>query len=130
MVKADGYGHGAVAAARAALRGGASWLAVATAAEAAELREAGLAGPILVMGALSPEELEIALAAGADVVAWHEAFVAALAGREVGVHVKYDTGMGRLGTRDAAEATRVADGGRRHAGPAARGRHDPLRHRR
>src|SRR4051812_2180350 len=111
VVKADGYGHGAVPAARAALRGGAAWLAVATAGEAAELRDAGLAGPLLVMGALSPEELDVALAARADVVAWREAFVAALAARgaSVGVHVKLDTGMGRLGTRDAEEATRVAE---------------------
>jgi alanine racemase len=113
VVKADGYGHGAVPAARAARAGGAEWLAVAAAAEAHALRDAGLGGPILVMGALSPEELDIALAAGADVVAWREGFVAELARRagtaRVGVHVKLDTGMGRLGTRDAGEATRVAD---------------------
>lgn len=113
VVKADGYGHGAVFAARAAQRGGASWLAVATAGEAAVLREAGIEGPLLVMGALSPEELDVALDARADVVAWREEFVAAIAARapgtRVGVHVKLDTGMGRLGTRDAAEATRVAD---------------------
>jgi alanine racemase len=108
VVKAGGYGHGAVEAARAAQTGGASWLAVATAGEAAELREAGIGGPLLVMGALSPEELEIALASGADVVAWRESFVRRLHG-DVGVHVKLDTGMGRLGTRDAEEATRVAD---------------------
>src|SRR6188472_721011 len=77
VVKADGYGHGAVTAARAAQRGGASWLAVATADEVAALREAGIAGRVLVMGALSCEELEIALAAGADVVAWREDFVRA-----------------------------------------------------
>ncbi len=108
MVKANGYGHGAVPAARAAQRGGASWLAVATAAEAAELRAAGLEGPLLVMGALAPEELRVALDAGADVVAWREAFVAALPG-DARVHVKLDTGMGRLGTRDPEEATRVAE---------------------
>jgi len=62
VVKADGYGHGAVAAARAALRGGAATLAVATAGEAAALRAAGLDGPLLVMGALSPEELAVAAA--------------------------------------------------------------------
>jgi alanine racemase len=113
VVKADGYGHGAVPAARAALAGGASWLAVATAAEAVELRGAGFDGPLLVMGALSPEELEAALAARADVVAWREGFVAEVARRGgsagAGVHVKLDTGMGRLGTRDPAEATRVAE---------------------
>jgi alanine racemase len=53
VVKADGYGHGAVPAARAALAGGASWLAVATAVEAAELRAAGIRARILVMGAIS-----------------------------------------------------------------------------
>jgi len=107
-VKANGYGHGAVESARAAQRGGASSLAVATANEAAELRAAGIDGPILVMGALSPTELEIALAARADVVVWREEFLSGLSG-DVGVHVKLDTGMGRLGTRDPEEATRVAE---------------------
>ena len=116
VVKADGYGHGAVPAAGAALAGGATWLAVATAAEAAELRAAGLDAPVLVMGALSDEELPVALRARADVVAWDERFAARAAelaaAREepaVAVHVKLDTGMGRLGTRDPAEARRVAD---------------------
>ncbi|MBI5104195.1 MAG: alanine racemase [Solirubrobacterales bacterium] len=112
VVKADGYGHGAVPAARAALAGGATWLAVATAEEARALRDAGLRDPpVLVMGALSAEELPVALEAGADVVAWTPEFVAALreAGRPVRVHVKLDTGMGRLGTRDPALATALAD---------------------
>src|SRR2546423_15089121 len=65
VVKADGYGHGAVPAARAAQAGGASWLAVATADEAAALRAAGIPGPLLIMGALSPEELDVALSAAA-----------------------------------------------------------------
>jgi alanine racemase len=109
VVKADGYGHGAVPCARAALAGGATWLAVASAGEAAELRAAGIHAPILVMGALAPAELEVALEADADVVAWDEAFVAAVAARGGGaVHVKLDTGMGRLGTRDPVAATRVA----------------------
>jgi alanine racemase len=109
VVKADGYGHGAVPAARAALAGGATWLAVATANEATQLRAAGVDAPLLVLGALSPEELDAALRARADVVAWREAFVAAVAARGGGrVHVKLDTGMGRLGTRDPEEATRVA----------------------
>jgi alanine racemase len=108
VVKADGYGHGAVPAARAALAGGATWLAVATAREAAELRAAGLEAPLLVLGALTPDELAMALDARADVVAWREEFVRAI-DRPARVHVKLDTGMGRLGTRDRAEATRVAD---------------------
>jgi alanine racemase len=113
VVKADGYGHGAVLAARAARAGGARWLAVATAEEVQALRAAGIDGPLLVLGALSDEELGVALAARADVGAWSEDFVAAVAahpaGGGTGIHVKLDTGMGRLGTRDAAEADRVAD---------------------
>jgi alanine racemase len=112
VVKADGYGHGAVAVARAAQAGGASWLAVATAGEAAALRAGGIGGAILVLGALAPDELRVALDARADVVAWREDFVTRLAetpGAEgCGVHVKLDTGMGRLGTRDPAEGIRVA----------------------
>jgi alanine racemase len=115
VVKADGYGHGAVWCAKAALQGGASWLAVATAEEAAELRRHGLAGNMLVMGALTPEETREALEADADMVAWREPFVRALAERAIPdarrprVHVKLDTGMGRLGTADPAEARAVAE---------------------
>jgi alanine racemase len=109
VVKADGYGHGALQAARAALAGGATWLAVVAADEAAQLREGGIEAPILVMGALAPCELDVALAAGADVVAWDEGFVSAVGARGGGaLHVKLDTGMGRLGTRDPLLATRVA----------------------
>ncbi|HUH81684.1 MAG TPA: alanine racemase [Solirubrobacteraceae bacterium] len=109
VVKADGYGHGALPSARAALAGGASWLAVADAREAVELREGGLSGvPILVMGALAASELEQALGAGADVVVWREdqlhAVIDAGGGR---VHVKLDSGMGRLGTREPSQAASV-----------------------
>jgi alanine racemase len=107
VVKADGYGHGAVQVARAAQAGGAAWLAVAAAQEAAGLRAAGVEGPILVMGALSAEELAVAAEARADVVAWREDSLDAVPDG-VGVHIKLDTGMGRLGTRDPDEASRVA----------------------
>ena len=102
VVKADGYGHGPVA--TAALAGGATWLAVATAGEARELREQGIDAPVLVMGALTADELKIAVEADADVVAWTDA-VADAAPR---VHVKLDTGMGRLGTKDREQALRLA----------------------
>ena len=129
VVKADGYGHGAVEAARAAQRGGASWLAVATAGEAAELRAAGIDGPLLVMGALSPEELRRRAGRRRRRGRLARGVRRAVCHGDVGVHVKLDTGMGRLGTRDPAEATRVAEAVRRR-GLAARGRDDPLRHRR
>ena len=111
VVKADGYGHGAIPAARAAQAAGARWLAVVTAAEALALRVAGIAGPIVVLGAISAEELSMALAAGADLMAWSEPFVAevaAAAWAPVRMHVKLDSGLGRLGTRDPAEAIAVA----------------------
>jgi alanine racemase len=116
VVKADASGHGAVPVAHAALAGGASTLAVATAGEAAELRAAGLTGPILVLGAVSHEELGVVLGAGAEVVAFNERFVQDLATAApaagvwgpVRVHLKLDSGMGRLGTRDADEAFAVA----------------------
>jgi alanine racemase len=109
VVKANGYGHGSVQSAQAALAGGASWLAVAGAAEAKELRDAGLRGVrVLVMGALSGTELKEALAADADVVVWSERQVEAVRAAGGGrVHVKLDSGMGRLGTRDPAQASRA-----------------------
>ncbi|HEX8066011.1 MAG TPA: alanine racemase [Thermoleophilaceae bacterium] len=111
VVKADGYGHGAVPAGRAALAGGASWLAVAAAAEAAELRDGGIDAPLLVMGALTRDDLDAALAARADVVAWTPELVDALGARggPARVHVKLDSGMGRLGTRDPDEARALCE---------------------
>ncbi len=121
VVKADGYGHGAVQSARAALAGGASWLAVADAREARELRDAGLRDVrVLVMGALSARRARARRSprtptwwCGAS--AFLEAVVGAGGGR---VHVKLDTGMGRLGTRDPDEASRVVAA--RAAGPGRR----------
>src|SRR3954464_6812686 len=91
VVKADGYGHGAVPSARAALAGGATRLAVATAREAAALRAAGLDAPLLVLGALTADELAVALDARAEIVVWREAFVGGI-DRPARVHVKLDTG--------------------------------------
>jgi alanine racemase len=115
VVKADGYGHGAVECARAAQRGGATWLAVATAGEAALLRAAGLSGRVLTMGSLTGPEAGTALVADADIVVWEPEFARALAERagESGVpariHVKLDSGMGRLGAIDPDRARAVAD---------------------
>lgn len=111
-VKADGYGHGAVAVARAALRGGASRLAVATALEGRRLREGGIGAPVQVLGALLPEEVEEAVAHDL-IVSVHERLVARLVSlaaadldKRATVHLKIDTGMGRLGIlpEDAADA--------------------------
>jgi alanine racemase len=115
VVKADGYGHGAVECARAALAGGASVLAVAAAAEAAELRHEFADATLLVMGALTPSELDRALEARAEIAVWTRRFLRLLEGRARGggvrppVHVKYDSGMGRLGERDPRAVARLVD---------------------
>jgi alanine racemase len=103
VVKADGYGHGMLPAARAALAGGATWLGVATAEEALELRSAGIDVPVLAW-LLAPDSDWTALVSrGVDVgVSAHwaleKAIVAALAhGRAARVHLKADTGLGRGG---------------------------------
>ncbi len=115
VVKANGYGHGAVPCAAAALDGGATWLAVAAAGEAVELRaELAERARILVLGALTPVELHHALDAGADVAVWRPGFLELVErrGRELGIrpqiHVKYDSGMGRLGERDPDAAGALA----------------------
>jgi alanine racemase len=115
VVKGDGYGHGAVEAARAALAGGATWLAVAAAAEAGELRAALPDARLLVLGALSPAELDLALEADADLTVWRPEFLrlartrGEALGRRPRVHVKYDTGMGRLGQRDPGAVVELVD---------------------
>ena len=112
VVKADASGHGAVEVARVALAAGAASLAVATAREAVVLRDAGISAPVLVLGAVSAEELPVALAARTELTAWTEEFVAevqACATEVVRIHVKFDTGMGRLGTRSLPEALAIAD---------------------
>lgn len=110
MVKANGYGHGAVLAARAALAGGAAWLGVSSVAEALELRAAGIDAPILNVGWTPPEQMEEAIRHQVDITVFDAASVraAAVAARRLGhpgrVHWKLDTGMGRLGTRPAEVA--------------------------
>jgi alanine racemase len=109
VVKADGYGHGADRCAEAALEGGATRLAVATASEAEAIGRRLPHIPLLTMGALAPEELDTVLAAGSEIAVWRRGFldlVAARAraqGRPARVHVKHDRGMGRLGNREPDE---------------------------
>jgi alanine racemase len=114
VVKADGYGHGADACASAALAGGASRLAVATGVEAAQIGRRFPQIPLLTMGALTLDDLDDALAAGSEVAVWRDGFREMLSargraqGRPVRVHVKYDSGMGRLGNSDPEETLALA----------------------
>jgi alanine racemase len=106
VVKADGYGHGLLAAAHAALSGGAAILCVATLDEAFELRRAGFEAPIFVMFAVPPGSLRDALATGFELTAMDEASVETLAAGirdlpagspEPRIHLGIDTGMTRGG---------------------------------
>jgi alanine racemase len=103
MVKADGYGHGATPASRAALEGGASWLGVSSAEEALALRRDGIGAPVLVVGWTPPSRMEELIRARVHLTVWSEEQVraaAAAAGEEPALlHLKVDSGMGRLGCR-------------------------------
>jgi alanine racemase len=107
VVKADGYGHGMLPSAAAALEGGASWLGVAVVEEALELRAAGVRVPLLAWLAVPGERWEDAVRADVDLSASAEwtvaeiAAAAAAAGRPARVHLKVDTGLGRSGATPA-----------------------------
>jgi alanine racemase len=110
VLKADGYGHGDAAVARAALQAGAGWLGVALVEEGIGLRDSGLDTPILVLSEFPPGSEKEALEAGLTPSVYGRdglrALADAAAGRDVGVHVKVDTGMHRVGVwpPDAAAA--------------------------
>lgn len=104
VVKADGYGHGAVAVARAALACGAAMLGVATVPEGGTLRAAGIAAPVVVLGPTVPAEIPAILRCALIPAVMDAAFCALLgeAATAAGsapfpVHVKVDTGMHRYG---------------------------------
>ena len=106
VVKADGYGHGAIGCAEAAIAGGATRLAVATGHEAQQIGRRFPAVSLLTMGALTPDELDLALDAGSEISVWHQGFLRLVGersramGRPARIHVKHDSGMGRLGAAD------------------------------
>ncbi|MFN2414671.1 MAG: alanine racemase, partial [Pyrinomonadaceae bacterium] len=105
VVKADAYGHGAAECARRLEAEGADWLGVATPEEGFALRRAGLSRPVLCFGGFWDGQAEGCLALGVTPVVYRLDMASALdaaaraAGRTADVHVKVDTGMGRLGVR-------------------------------
>ena len=107
VVKADGYGHGAVRAARAFLEGGATGLGVSMVSEGLELRRAGIRAPVVVLGGAFPGEQAQAVEHDLAVAVWGldgaRALAAAArdAGRTAAVHLKVETGMTRLGCAPA-----------------------------
>lgn len=103
VVKADAYGHGAVHVAKVALESGATWLGVAIAEEGVELRNNGITAPILIFGTSTREQIGMAGEFDLDLVVFdrehvsHVVEVARALGRPLTVHLKVDTGMGRVG---------------------------------
>jgi alanine racemase len=119
VVKANAYGHGDVAVARAAVQAGATWLGVALVEEGLGLRRAGIDAPVLVLSELPPGSERAALDARLTPSLYTEGGLARLAAASrtpgLGVHVKVDTGMHRAGVwppEDAAAyAGRVTEAG-------------------
>jgi len=103
VVKADAYGHGAAACARAALEAGAASLGVGIIEEGIQLRESGIRAPILVMGGISGSEIGDLLHHDLATTVYTQSLVqaiskqAAQAGKRPRIHIKVDTGMTRLG---------------------------------
>jgi alanine racemase len=120
VVKADGYGHGSVAAAYAALEAGATWLGVALVEEGVELRDAGIDMPILLLSQPPVEAARAVVDAGLTPVVCSRRFVDALAkaAADAGVeshpvHLKVDTGMHRIGC-SPSEALDLAPAVKKH----------------
>jgi len=103
VVKANGYGHGAVEVSRTALANGAEWLGVARVAEGVALREAGIEAQVLILGYIHPEQFGEAVRHRLSQTVYTRDMARALADAAVRegvlarVHFKVDTGMGRIG---------------------------------
>lgn len=107
VVKANGYGHGAVQVANTALKAGASMLAVAFLDEALSLRKSGITAPLLVLGATRAEYVPLAIENNIMLTAysfdWLKETAKFLKTEKLSLHIKLDTGMGRLGIADSKE---------------------------
>ncbi len=114
-VKANGYGHGSVPVAKRLVELGADYLAVACLDEAAELRRAGIAAPILVLGYTQPElagevvALDVTQTVFTPELAQALSEAAGAAGKRAKIHLKADTGMSRLGVLDHDPQRAAAD---------------------
>ncbi|MGJ7919486.1 alanine racemase [Neobacillus sp. LXY-4] len=115
VVKADGYGHGAVEVAKTVIRGGAEYLAVAFLDEAMQLRNAGVKQPILVLGYTPVRSIKEAIVANIDLTVFSKEtldeiiFQAEQLHKSVSVHLKVDTGMSRIGVQNAEDALVIAE---------------------
>ncbi|MCP8971249.1 alanine racemase [Ectobacillus ponti] len=110
VVKANAYGHGAAPVARTALEAGATRVAVAFLDEALSLRRAGITAPILVLGASRPQDMNIAAAHNIALTVFQSEWLQQAAEvwkaeQQLRIHLKFDTGMGRLGIRTKEECS-------------------------
>ncbi|OMP66797.1 alanine racemase [Domibacillus epiphyticus] len=112
VVKANAYGHGDVQVAKAALKAGANGLAVAFLDEALSLRKAGITAPILVLGASRPENAGIAASHNISLTVYDKEWLDHIqieSGQTLRVHIKCDTGMGRIGVKTVEELQSIID---------------------
>ena len=115
VVKADAYGHGYVPCAKAAVAAGADWLAVATPEEGKTLREAGVRARILVLGGVDESAAELSVTYGLDQCVFTKSGIQVLSrlagkiGKQAAIHIKVDTGMGRIGVRTIEELDELLD---------------------
>jgi alanine racemase len=115
VVKANGYGHGAVQVAKAAIRAGATWLGVARVEEGLELRRAGIEDKILSLGFIPDQQLDLAIHNRVALTIWEKDQIERMAaaanriGHPANIHLKVDTGMSRLGVQpnQALELARI-----------------------
>ena len=105
IIKADAYGHGAIQCARAAIKEKIDYIGVGIIQEGIELRESGVTSPILILGGIYPNEIEylikynLSTSLSDSVMANAISKQATNTNKNVSVHIKIDTGMGRMGVR-------------------------------
>jgi alanine racemase len=112
VVKANAYGHGDVQVAETALEAGAAYLAVAFMDEAIALRNKGITAPVLVLGASRPEDVQVAVKFDITLTVFQQEWLEEAAkylnaNDKISLHIKVDTGMGRIGVRDLTELTAI-----------------------
>lgn len=111
VVKANAYGHGAIEVAKTALHSGATFLAVALLEEALTLRESGIEAPILVLGRVSPEQALVAAEKNITLMFFQKEWIEEVnrlpLKNDLHLHLKLDTGFGRLGIREEHELKQI-----------------------
>ena len=115
VVKADAYGHGCIPCAKAAIAAGAEWLAVATPEEGEVIRDAGIKNRILILGGIEDDKIDLCVNLDLDLCVFLSETVEKIAkhaqkqDKVCRIHIKIDTGMGRIGLRTKEELKSILD---------------------